>query len=256
MRRLKRRAQVVLWALILGLVLPGAAMANAEDDVTIQVNGQALQAKQHFTSAGKSYVDVASFLEAVGIAYKLNEAEQTVSVRGSNVAVVNRDGVWVAKVTELAEAAGASRVNWNGLSQTVDVVFDSELIVYGDVVAAELCIPQNRFTAGQSMVFRMTAKNPLTGELAEDAKLQVHLSTGEVLDMHLCEHPPGVPNAERFWSVRYDVTEDTPTGTLNYYVTAETETLKGQFQPFNILPSLLTIVAGDEAPADGGAAAE
>ena len=257
---IKRKARIFLWALIMCLALPGAAMANSGSGVTIQVSGRVLQAAQQFISSeGRSYVDVASFLQAVGTAYELNEAEQTVTVRGSSVPVVNRDGVWVAQVRELAEAAGASRVNWNSLSRTVDVVFDPKLIVYGDVVAAGLCIPQNRFTAGQSMVFRMTALNSLTGELVEDAKLQVHLSTGEVLDMHLGSHPPDAPNAEYFWSVRYDVTEDTPTGTLNYYVTAETETLRGEFRPFNIMPSLLTIVSREEASSGettGGTTAE
>ena len=46
-------------------------------------------------------------------------------------------------------------------------------------------------------------------------KLQVHLSTGNVLDMEYGEHAE-----DHFWTVNYTVTPDTPTGQLDYFVTA------------------------------------
>jgi plastocyanin len=117
------------------------------------------------------------------------------------------------------------------------------LAVTGDTVSEQGgCVLASRFTVGDKIVFRMDAIDSKTNKQVEDAKLQVHLSTGEVLDMTYGEHPPDADNAAKFWTAAYPVTDKTPTGTLDYYVTAEAGEKKGEFRPFNVAPSLLTIV--------------
>lgn len=124
-----------------------------------------------------------------------------------------------------------------------------KLFVYGDIVSSAGCVLQSRFTVGDRIVFRMNVQDALTGEQPEDAKVMVHLSTGESLEMHLGDHPPGAEDPDRFWTVGYTVTEDTPTGTMQYYVTAETADKSGEYRLFNVEPSLLTIVAPEEMEA-------
>ncbi|MEG0439874.1 MAG: hypothetical protein RR587_11640, partial [Solibacillus sp.] len=50
---------------------------------------------------------------------------------------------------------------------------------------------------------------------------------------------------DNFWVVAYPVTADTPTGTLGYTVKAEYKDQTGEFKPFNVAPSLLTIVSDE-----------
>lgn len=125
------------------------------------------------------------------------------------------------------------------------------ILITGDTVSEKGgCVLASRFAPGDKIVFRMNAINPDTGLQMENAKLQVHLSTGEVLDMVYGEHPPGVENAAKFWTAAYPVTKDTPKGKLEYFVTAEAGDRKGEFRPFNVEPSLLMIV--DEKAAGSG----
>lgn len=125
----------------------------------------------------------------------------------------------------------------------------STLIISGDTVSEkDGCVLQSRFTVGDLIVWRMDAIDSDTLEQVKDAKLQVHLSTGEVLDMHFASHPPDAEKgAPEFWSVAYQVTGDTPTGVLEYYVTAEDGDRKGEYRPFNVQTSLLTIVPPEGA---------
>jgi len=134
-----------------------------------------------------------------------------------------------------------------GGSETQTVATADQLFVYGDVVSGNGCVLASRFTVGDKIVFRVNVIDPLTGEQVEDAKVAVHLNTGDVLDMELGLHPPNAEDADKFWTVAYEVTEDTPTGTLEYFVRAETDTKSGEFRPFRVAPSMLTIVAAEEA---------
>jgi plastocyanin len=119
------------------------------------------------------------------------------------------------------------------------------LIVSGDTVSEQGgCVLASRFSPGDKIIFRMNAVDGATNEQVEDANLQVHLSTGETLDMEYGEH-----GDDNIWVVAYPITEDTPTGTLNYHVTADAGDQTGEFEPFNVEPSLLTIVSDDEVAA-------
>lgn len=122
------------------------------------------------------------------------------------------------------------------------------LVVHGDLVGGPGgCVLNSRYAIGEKVVFRMIATDPLTGEMARDAKLQVHIGNGETLDLKLGKHGKE-ENSPEFWTVSYVIPEGTPEGTLGYHVTAELNGKKGEFRPFNVAPSLLTVVAA--APAD------
>lgn len=115
------------------------------------------------------------------------------------------------------------------------------LVITGDTVTEQGgCVLASRFSAGDKIVFRNNVIDGITNEQVTDAKVQVHLSTGEVLDMTYGKH-----GDDNFWVVAYPVTEDTPTGTLGYTVKAEYKDQTGEFKPFNVAPSLLTIVSDE-----------
>ncbi|MGE7090680.1 hypothetical protein ACQKII_04325 [Lysinibacillus sp. NPDC048646] len=119
------------------------------------------------------------------------------------------------------------------------------LVITGDIVTEQGgCVLASRFSPGDKIVFRNNVLDGITSEQVTDAKVQVHLSTGEKLDMTYGKH-----GDDNFWVVAYPVTEDTPTGTLGYTVTAEYNDQKGEFKPFNVAPSLLTIVSDEVAQA-------
>lgn len=136
---------------------------------------------------------------------------------------------------------------------------ETSLVVSGDVVEEKAgCVLKSQFTTGDLIVWRVDVTDPETMEQApDDTKVQVHLSTGEVLDMRFGPHPAGEEDAPEFWTVSMPVTEETPTGVLEYHVTAEHGDKTGEFRPFDVAPSLLTInPAEGEAPAEKEAAAE
>jgi heme/copper-type cytochrome/quinol oxidase subunit 2 len=95
----------------------------------------------------------------------------------------------------------------------------------------------------------MNAIDPNTNEQNKEAKLTLNLSTGEKLDMKYGKH-----GDDNFWVVAYPVTAETPTGKLDYFVTTENGDLKGEYRPFNVAPSLLTIV--DASAVNGETAPE
>lgn len=133
------------------------------------------------------------------------------------------------------------------------------LHVSGDVVEEKAgCVLKSQFTVGDLIVWRMDVTDPETMEQVspEDTEVNVHLSTGEVLEMRYGPHPAGEEGAPEFWTTSIPVTEDTPTGVLEYYVTAESGDKKGEFRPFNVAPSLLTINEPGEEAADEEAGEE
>ncbi|GER73607.1 hypothetical protein BpPP18_16740 [Weizmannia acidilactici] len=120
--------------------------------------------------------------------------------------------------------------------------------VSGDTISEKTgCILQIRFEADNKIIFRINAIDPNTNKQAKSAKLQVHLSTGKVLEMKLDRNPPTDKSGLMFWTAAYPVTQDTPTGILNYYVTATDGDKKGENHPFKVQPSLLTIAGKDSA---------
>jgi heme/copper-type cytochrome/quinol oxidase subunit 2 len=125
----------------------------------------------------------------------------------------------------------------------------TSIALSGDTVSEKGgCVLASRYKAGDKIIFRMNAIDPSTNKQIEEAKLTVHLATGEKLDMKYGKH-----GDDHFWVVAYPVTAETPTGSFEYYVTAEAGEAKAEFRPFNVAPSLISIVdeeavTGEEAP--------
>ncbi|MFB9279476.1 hypothetical protein [Cohnella cellulosilytica] len=247
---MKKAATATLLSAAVALSIPAFASAAASSPI-VSLNGKPLPLTGSYISDGRTYVNIAELSELFGLPYTLDTQAGTLSVNGKPLPIQLKGGVPFAPVRELSAAAGAE-IRWNKAANTVQITFgeqgvsENALVVYGDTVQMGSCLVMNRFIPGDAIVFRMKATDSATGQLAEGAKLQVHLSTGEVLDMQLGDHPPEVPGADRFWSAKYEVTEDTPKGTLNYRVTAQSGDKKGEFKPFNVVPSLLTIVSPDQ----------
>ncbi|MBO7747975.1 hypothetical protein I8J29_27660 [Paenibacillus sp. MWE-103] len=253
MKRMKKLAASLLLAAAVGAAVPAAVSANGAN-LAVTVNGTVLVSSANHMTDGRVYVDLERFSGMTGINYVYDGKKHTAILNGSTLNVIETNRVPTVYIRNLANAAGAKSLTWNEKTRTAQMNFTAGLVVFGDVVSQNAgCVPQNRFTVGDGIVFRMKAQNPITGLLAEDAKLQVHLGTGEVLDMQLGQHPPDAPDGERFWSANYKVTDATPKGTLHYYVTAETPIMKGEYKPFQVAPSLITIVAPESA-ASGGTA--
>ncbi|MBO9599730.1 MAG: hypothetical protein J7559_18140 [Cohnella sp.] len=237
------------------IVTSFATVSAAEKGVSVQVNGKAIASASNSISGGKTYVDLAAFSKATGIKYAYDAAKKTAVVNGAKLKVIVKGGNPTVSVRDLAAAAGFSGVSWNAESLTATLKA-SNLTVFGDAVSQNLgCVLTSRFAVGDAIVFRMKAVDA-KGKLAKDAKLQVKLATGETIDMMLFEEP-GMPEDMLFWRGVYRITDETPKGVLRYSVTAQSATAQGTFEPFNVEPSLITIVAADEAPAkDDAPAAE
>lgn len=153
----------------------------------------------------------------------------------------------------ILSACGNNEESIDVKSDNKESAAETSLVVSGDVVEEKAgCVLKSQFTEGDLIVWRVEVKNPKTMKQApEDTKVQVHLSTGEVLDMNYGPHPSGENQAKEdvphFWTAAMPVTEDTPTGVLEYHVTAENENKSGEFHPFDVAPSLLTVNPPEES---------
>lgn len=112
------------------------------------------------------------------------------------------------------------------------------LVVYGDTVADKVCVQSSRFTPGEKIIFRATAVDGATNEVVPDAMLEIVFNDGTTIPMKYGSH-----GDDNFWVGTFIVPEDFPTGPLGYKITATYGDKKGEFVPFNVAPSLLTIVA-------------
>ncbi|NBD24950.1 hypothetical protein [Paenibacillus glycinis] len=244
---LKKQTAALMAAAVIAISLP-AVVSASEGELTISINGTKLVSSANHVADGRVYVDLKKFAAFTGFTYAYDGKNHSATINGKVVKAVETNGAPTVAIKELADAVDVNDLSWNGKTKTAQLSFASKLVVYGDVVS-ELagCVLQNRFTVGDGIVFRMKALNPVTGKLAEDAKLQVHLATGEVLDMQLGLHPPDAPGGEKFWTANYKVTDKTPKGTLGYYISAQSGSMKGEYKPFQVMPSLITIV--DPEPA-------
>jgi hypothetical protein len=124
------------------------------------------------------------------------------------------------------------------------------LILYGDLAFfagrdnPESCILKNRYKHGESVGFRMTAIDPLTGEYVESAELVVHLSYGgKTEDIPMRYRGTGENPRPGFWTAKWVVPEDAPIGIVEYTVSGtDDQGRTGEFKPFSPEASQLTIV--------------
>jgi hypothetical protein len=126
----------------------------------------------------------------------------------------------------------------------------SKLVLYGDIAkfgergAPDTCILKNRYKVGESVGFRMTAIDPMTGKYVETAELTVHVTyAGKTVDVPMRYRGTGTNPRPGFWTGKWVVPADAPTGIVKYTVTGKDDKGRtGEFQPFQIEPSELAVV--------------
>ena len=125
----------------------------------------------------------------------------------------------------------------------VDMVQGSKNISKADAPTRS-CVLTNRFPRNSQIVWRARVFDPKTGQLMDDqalSKVEVRLADGKTVDMKYGAHPKDPPG-ESYWTGSYLVPKDQATGTLDYSVVATAaDGRSGEFKPFNVSSSLLTI---------------
>jgi hypothetical protein len=130
-----------------------------------------------------------------------------------------------------------------------------KLFFEGDMVkgpqpgqAGPFCVLQSQFFRKQQVAWRVRVLDS-DGKQVDDKglkSLMVEISNGKKVELKFKPHPPRVTPTDFFWSGSWVIPEDEPTGSFTYKVIA-TDT-QGQIQtwePFKIVASQLTVVAGD-----------
>jgi len=114
------------------------------------------------------------------------------------------------------------------------------------------CVLTSRFLRKEGVAWRIRVQDA-TGKELDDKSLKsvvVELSDGQKFEAHFKGHPPGDAPTDHFWSISWKIPEDYPTGSFNYKVVATASDGTTQsWEPFNVKPSLLTVVAGTFEPA-------
>ncbi len=134
---------------------------------------------------------------------------------------------------------------------------DLPLIVYADTVrghlnlleediAANLCVQRSRFNLGEHIVWRIRVYDPQLATAMDNIALdsvQVLFDDGQLFEAVYAGH--GAEGAKDFfWATSWVIPEDYPTGSLGHRIVAKAQDGRtGEFVPFNISYSLLTIVA-------------
>jgi hypothetical protein len=73
--------------------------------------------------------------------------------------------------------------------------------------------------------------------------VEIMLPDGQTFEAEYGGHPPN-DSTDYFWATSWEIPEDYPTGSLPYTViAASVDGRSGEFNEFNVTPSLLTIVA-------------
>lgn len=132
---------------------------------------------------------------------------------------------------------------------------DVPLIVHADTVhgnlnllaedmAANLCVQRSRFNLGAHIVWRIRVYDPQLGTAMDDVALesvQVLFDDGQVFETVYAPHGG---EEDFFWTTSWVIPEDYPTGSLGHQIIAKAQDGRtGEFVPFNVSYSLLTIVA-------------
>ncbi len=128
----------------------------------------------------------------------------------------------------------------------------SPLVIVTDVVAGHenntpegTCVPTNRFSADQQVIWRTKVIDPTTGEAMDDAALEsvsIVLPDGERFTMSYGGHPGREP-VDYYWTYDWVVPVGYPTGLLDFDVEAvANDGRTGRLVMFPIETSMLTIV--------------
>ena len=165
-------------------------------------------------------------------------------MRGTMLAVVGAIALVVVGAQQSSSAAGQSAPPAQG---------KGSLIVYGDMALfqppghPENCILRNRFKRGEPVGWRMFVADPSTQKREESAQLVVHLTVaGKTIDIPMRYRATEKQPERQFWVAKWIVPADAPIGILRYTVTATDKYGRsGEFKPFEVQASQLTIVEGE-----------
>ena len=144
-----------------------------------------------------------------------------------------------------------------GLSAPAQAQQAGKLFFEGDLVkgpqpgqAGPFCVLQSQFYRKQQVAWRVRVLDADGKNVDEKGlkTLMVEISNGKSVELKFKPHPPPRqgPATDYFWSGSWVIPEDQPTGSFTYKVIATDMAGKTQtWEPFKIVASQLTVVAGD-----------
>jgi hypothetical protein len=112
------------------------------------------------------------------------------------------------------------------------------------------CVLQSQFYRKQQVAWRVRVLD-VDGKNVDDKGLKslwVEISNGRKVELKFKPHPPPRqgPATDYFWSGSWVIGEDQPTGSFSYKVIAtDNEGRTQTWEPFKMVASQLTVVAGD-----------
>jgi hypothetical protein len=136
-------------------------------------------------------------------------------------------------------------------AQSSKPLFIAADMVTGPGGSGPVCVLSNRFMRKEKVAWRIRVQDATGKELDNKSlkSLVVELSDGQKFNAQFRGHPPGDAPTDRFWSTSWSIPEDYPTGSFNYKVIATASDGTTQsWEPFNVKPSLLTVIAGTFEP--------
>lgn len=137
----------------------------------------------------------------------------------------------------------------NGASaeQAKRLFFEGDLVRHTiESQAGPFCVLTNQFRRKEAVAWRIRVLEA-SGDIADDKVLKsvvVELGDGQKIPAHYGPH--GKPPTDYFWSARWEIPADFPTGSLGYKVIATTMDDTTQiWEPFKRAPTQLTVIAGE-----------
>lgn len=118
------------------------------------------------------------------------------------------------------------------------------IVVHGDTINSSqvedaVCVVNSRFEKGQMLVFRAVVVDAVANEELEDAEVKVVLETGEEIEL---AYTPHGEEETMLYAAPWTIPDDFMTGTVNYQIIATVDGNDYTYEPFNVGPSLLTII--------------
>ncbi len=132
----------------------------------------------------------------------------------------------------------------------------SPLTIQADIVRGHsaplgpVCSNISQLAQGEMAVPRVKVLDPVSGkELTDEdiASVTWNLEDGQSFPMNYGGHggdkDKNIPPTDYFWTAGWDIPADYPTGTVKWWVTAESKDGRsGRYEPINMALSLLTII--------------